>query len=93
MMGLMSASAISNNDASNDMQEEMVVRMDNDIVTATSTNKNLFLEEPMQGEEETHERRNKELSRLDNLLVVPPELEIQPGQFDDADSDDDDPLL
>jgi hypothetical protein len=34
-------------------------------------------------------RRQQELERLDNLLVVPPELEIQQGQFDDAESEDD----
>ena len=103
MMGLMGSSSRFN---PMDMEEEggdgeeMIVRMDHgDIVTTTTTagnaNANPFLQ-PIEGEEEEEDqRRNQVLERLDNMLVVPPELEIQPGQFDDAESDteEEDPLL
>jgi hypothetical protein len=40
--------------------------------------------------EEESERRDRMLSHLDNLLVVPPEYERMEGQFEDASEDDKD---
>lgn len=37
--------------------------------------------------QDDQEERTAMLARLDNMLVVPPEFEIQEGQFDDADED------
>mmetsp|Transcript_12501 Transcript_12501/g.15682 ORF Transcript_12501/g.15682 Transcript_12501/m.15682 type:complete len:272 (-) Transcript_12501:53-868(-) len=41
----------------------------------------------------TEEERGEMLNRLDDLLVVPSHLEVVEGQFEDAEDDDDDPLL
>ncbi|KAL3911405.1 MAG: hypothetical protein SGILL_007296 [Bacillariaceae sp.] len=40
------------------------------------------------GDRATESERDGMLERLDNLLVVRPEFEIQDGQFDDADTDE-----
>ena len=72
MLGMMGGDDAIDND-----NDEMICRIDPHEIT----NKQTY------GDELTSEERSRKLERLDNLLVVPPEYEIE-GQFDDADENE-----
>ena len=83
IMAMMGAGLESGDDASDDD--------DDDLICCPKVNTST------KPEEVTEDERNAMLERLDNLLIVPPELEIhegdvsddeRKGQFDDADEDD-----
>lgn len=66
-----------------DEEEDIVYRID-------SSNQISGADDTHTMTEEESERRDRMLSHLDNLLVVPPEYERMEGQFEDASEDDKD---
>ncbi len=79
MLGMIANSSC---DDDNDDDDEMICRIDpSQMVTAWD-------EKSQEGQGASSDERNRMLERLDNMLVVPPEYEVD-GQFDDAEEDDD----
>ena len=87
MLAMMSGADIS----TSQNNDEMICRIDPHQLDTPPWGEQHGMELPQDqdGPSTSTSRRQQELDRLDDLLVVPPELEVHQGQFDDAESDDD----